>query len=176
MQEQTKPGTDHSGGVICPLGADLIIPLLALGFAIYFFFSIRELAWEAKANGVMIGSLLVLLVAVQVARIALRVFRGQASLGFDALLEPREAFWPRIGLVAVVIVFIATIKWLGVTLGLFLGMLASLRLLGIRRPRVLFGIAAIVALSVYVLFIAILDASFPHGPIENLLAPLTGRA
>jgi hypothetical protein len=35
-----------------PLGADLVIPALALGFAIYFFFSIADLVWEAKANGV----------------------------------------------------------------------------------------------------------------------------
>ena len=34
-----------------PLGADLVIPALALGFAAYFFVSIADLAWEAKANG-----------------------------------------------------------------------------------------------------------------------------
>ena len=33
-----------------PLGADLIIPALALGFAAYFFVSIADLAWEAKAS------------------------------------------------------------------------------------------------------------------------------
>ena len=44
-----------------PLGADLVIPALALGFAAYFFVSIADLAWEAKANGVVIGGVLVVL-------------------------------------------------------------------------------------------------------------------
>ena len=52
-----------------PAGADLVIPLLALGFAAYFFWSIADLAWEAKANGVIIGSILVALVLLQVAQI-----------------------------------------------------------------------------------------------------------
>ena len=39
-----------------PLGADLVIPALALGFAVYFFVSIADLAWEAKANGMVIGA------------------------------------------------------------------------------------------------------------------------
>ena len=64
-----------------PLGADLVIPALALGFAIYFFISIADLAWEAKANGVMIGGILVLLIAAQVVRIAIGISKGEASLG-----------------------------------------------------------------------------------------------
>ncbi len=40
------------------LGADLVIPALALSFAAYFFVSIADLAWEAKANGVVIGGIL----------------------------------------------------------------------------------------------------------------------
>ena len=53
------------------LGADLVIPALALGFAVYFFVSIADLAWEAKANGVVIGGVLVVLILVQVVRIGI---------------------------------------------------------------------------------------------------------
>ena len=55
------------------LGADLVIPALALGFATYFFVSIADLAWEAKANGVVIGGILVALIVLQVLRIGIRV-------------------------------------------------------------------------------------------------------
>ena len=63
------------------LGADLVIPALALGFAAYFFVSIADLAWEAKANGVVIGGILVALIVIQCARIGIRVLQsGEANL------------------------------------------------------------------------------------------------
>lgn len=155
-----------------PLGADLVIPALALAFAAYFFVSIDDLAWEAKANGVIIGWTLVALVAAQLVRIVVRVAGGRADLGFHALLQPRDAFAKRLGLMAITIAFIATLKWLGVTLGLFLGLLASLYLLGIRKRKVLVGVSAVTSAVVYILFIAILDSAFPHGPIERAIAAL----
>jgi tripartite tricarboxylate transporter TctB family protein len=159
-----------------PLGADLVIPLLALGFAAYFFHSIADLAWEAKANGVIIGTLLVTLVAVQLVRIALAVAKGKGSLRTDPLWRPREVLGKRIGMVLVTIAFIATIKWLGLTLGLLLGMMVSLWIMGVRKPVRVVLISVVVAASAYLLFIAALDSAFPHGPIENVLAHLLGRA
>ena len=92
-----------------PLGADLIIPALALGFAAYFFVSIADLAWEAKANGVVIGSVLVVLVLIQLARIGVRILRGRANLSLAPVLEPRDALPKRLGLIAVTVAFIATL-------------------------------------------------------------------
>ncbi|MFZ2651229.1 MAG: hypothetical protein WA210_14100 [Burkholderiaceae bacterium] len=159
-----------------PLGADLVIPLLALAFSIYFFDSIRDLVWEAKANGIFIGTALVALIALQLVRIALAVLRGRARLGTDALWQPRDALGKRVAMVVVTILFIATIEWMGLTLGLLLGMLASLWAMGVRKPTVLIAISVLVAASAYVLFIATLDSAFPHGPIENLIAAVSKRA
>lgn len=163
-------------GEAARLGADLVIPLLALAFAIYFFYSISGLVWEAKANGAIIGSILVVLVVAQLVRIGVAVARGRGNLRTDALWQPREALGKRVAMVAVTIVFIATIEWLGLTLGLLLGMLASLWAMGVRRPLVLIGISVVVAAAAYVLFIATLDSAFPHGPIENLISALGRRA
>lgn len=159
-----------------PLGADLVIPLLALAFAAYFFFSIRDLAWEAKANGAIIGTLLVLLVAIQIVRIAIAVAKGRGNLRTDPLWQPREVLGKRIGMVLVTITFIATIKWAGLTLGLLLGMAASLWMMGVRKPVRIAVISIVVAASAYLLFIAALDSAFPHGPIEDAVAHLRGRA
>ena len=153
-------------------GADLVIPLLALGFAIYFFFSIHDLAWEAKANGVIIGSALVVLVAIQLVRIGLDVARGAGNLRADLLWQPRDVLVKRLALVAITIVFIATLKWLGLTLGLLAGMLAALWMMGVRRPRVLLGVAFTVAASAYLLFMVLLETRFPRGPLERLLSSL----
>jgi hypothetical protein len=152
-----------------PLGADLVIPALALGFAVYFFVSIAELAWEAKANGVVIGGVLVVLILIQLGRIAARAWKHDASLSFDALLQPRDALLKRAGMVIVTIAFIATLKWLGLTLGLALALLAALWIMG-ARGRALLIVPVSVAAAAYLLFVALLGSDIPHGPIERLFS------
>ena len=155
-----------------PLGADLVIPALALGFAAYFFFSIADLAWEAKANGVLIGVILVVLIAAQLARIGTRLARGEGDLRIDPLWLPRDALGKRIAMVVLTVAFIAALEWLGLTLSLLLAMLAALHVMGVRKPSTLLWVSAAVAAAAYLLFIATLDSAFPHGPIEKLLAAL----
>ncbi len=152
------------------LGADLVIPLLALGFAIYFFWSIADLAWEAKANGVVLGVALIALVVVQMARIGWAVAQGRADLRSGALWEPREVLLKRLGMVAVTVAFIFLLQVLGLTLALFSAMAVALWIMGVRKPSLLLGIAFGVAAAAYLLFIALLNAGFPHGPIEKLLS------
>ncbi|HTG96006.1 MAG TPA: hypothetical protein VL982_01030 [Burkholderiales bacterium] len=152
-----------------PLGADLIIPALALGFAAYFFISIADLAWEAKANGVVIGSILVLLIAAQVARIALQVAKRKADLDFSPLWAPRDALGKRVGMVLITVAFIATLDWLGLTLGLLLALLAALWIMG-ARGKTLAIVPFAVALAAYLLFVVLLHSDIPHGPIERLLS------
>jgi hypothetical protein len=152
-----------------PLGADLIIPALALGFAVYFFVSIADLAWEAKANGVVIGTILVLLIGIQVIRSAIQLAKGKGNFHFDPVWQPRDALAKRIGLVLVTVAFIATLDWLGLTLGLLLAMLAALWLMG-ARGKALVLLPLVVAASAYLLFVALLNTDIPHGPIERLFS------
>jgi hypothetical protein len=153
-----------------PLGADLVIPALALAFAIYFLVSIADLAWEAKANGILIGTVLIGLIAVQLLRIGLQLARGEASLRADPLWLPRGTLAQRVALVAVTALFIGTLHWLGLTLGLLLAMFASLRIMGVRKRAVLIWLPLAVAASAYLLFIFLLQSDIPHGPIEKLLS------
>jgi hypothetical protein len=155
-----------------PLGADLVIPLLALAFAAYFFWSIAGLAWEAKANGVLIGTVLVGLVALQLARMGRQLARGAGDLRLDPLWLPRDALVKRVGMVLLTVAFIAALDWLGLTLSLFLAMALALRLMGVRKPATILWVSCAVAGAAYLLFVAILDSAFPHGPIEQLLARL----
>ena len=153
-----------------PLGADLVIPVLALGFAAYFFVSIAELAWEAKANGVLIGAILVILIALQLARMARQLAGGAGSLRADALWQPADVTRKRLGMVAVTAAFIATLPWLGLTLGLLAAMLAALLVMGVRRRATLIWLPLGIAAAAYLLFIVALQSDFPHGPIEKLLS------
>ena len=156
------------------LGADLVIPALALGFASYFFWSIADLGWEAKANGVLIGVVLVVLVAVQLARIGAQLARGAGDLSADPLWLPRDVLGKRVGMVALCVVFVAVLELLGLTLSLLLAMGLALRLMGVRKPATIAWVSLAVAAAAYLLFIAALDSAFPHGPLERLLARLFG--
>ena len=153
-----------------PLGADLAIPALALGFAVYFFVSIADLPWEAKANGVLIGAILVVLIAVQLARMARQLARGEGDLSAAPLWRPADVTRKRLGMAGVTAAFIATLPWLGLTLGLLLGMFAALWVMGVRRRWTLVGLPLVIAAAAYLLFIVVLQSDFPHGPIEKLLS------
>jgi hypothetical protein len=156
------------------LGADLVIPALGVGLTIYFFITVGDLPWEAKANALALGSVLLLLVAIFVVRLGLKVYRGEATLGFDKLMDRPSAQWKRFWLLVSLIGFIALLPWLGFTLSLFFGMLASMLVMGVREPKPLLGTALGVAAACYLMFIALLDTNFPRGPVESLLAPLFG--
>jgi hypothetical protein len=152
-----------------PLGADLVIPALALGFALYFFASIADLAWEAKANGVVIGGVLIALVALQFVRIAIALARREGDLGFGPLWLPRDALGKRVGMVAITVLFIATLNWLGLTLGLLAALFAALWIMG-ARGKALVILPLAVAAAAYLLFVVLLNSNIPHGPIERLFS------
>jgi hypothetical protein len=152
-----------------PLGADLVIPLLGLGFAAYFFVDIAELGWEAKANGVLIGAILVFLIAVQLARMGRQFARGEGDLRADPLWQPPDATRKRLGMVVLSAGFIAALPWLGLTLALWLAMLLALFIMGVRNRATLVWLPLALATAVFLLFIVVLESDFPHGPIEKLL-------
>lgn len=158
------------GGTPEPIGAELVLPAIALAYAIYYVITIVGLPWEAQANGLLIAAALGLLVLALFVRTGLRVARGEATLGLDRLLEPRGRLPARLGFLALMIASMSLIGTLGFTLTTFLFMAASMALLGVRSRRRILAAAAAVAVGGYVFFIAILDTRFPKGPVESLLA------
>lgn len=150
-------------------GADLVIPLLAVAFTIYFLYSIRDLDWEAKANSVFIGVALIVLVAVQIVRIALGYARGRGTFSFAPLLEPRDALPKRLGMLAITIAFVITVPWLGLGLGLFAALAAGFAVMGVRGWRDVLLVSLISAGVATLLFNAVLDTGLPHGPVERLI-------
>lgn len=163
--------SDSSGSRV-PLGADLVIPGLALCFTVYFYFSIADLAWEAKANGLLIGAVLVVLTGIQLVSIGVKLGRRKGSLSFERVLAPRDALPKRVGLVLLTAAFIVALPWLGLTLSLLLAMVAALHLMGVRKRSHILWPSVGVAVSAYLMFVAFLGSDIPHGPVENLIAYL----
>lgn len=155
------------------LAADLIIPLLGCGLSAYYIISTAGLAWEARATGTTIAGVLLALCALLFARTGLKLARGgMGSFTFGDLFENSIYNRQRVALVALLIVFILTIQWLGTTLGLLLLMLAALRVMGVTGAKQLVGISVSSAAVVYLLFIFLLNSRMPRGVIENALATI----
>jgi|AP12_2_1047962.scaffolds.fasta_scaffold00624_6 hypothetical protein len=165
MQDSSSDSKDAALG-------DLVIPALAIAFTVYFFDSILDLAWEARATGMVVGIALLALIALLVVRIVRRMTAGRATLSFGDLLGP----WPhgrqRIGIVLLCALFITLIPWLGLTLGLFTLMTALMLLLGAGNWRAIITTAGAVSISAYLLFVVLLNSRMPRGPIEKLAAML----
>jgi hypothetical protein len=151
------------------LGAELLIPLLALGFTVYFLATTSAMEWEAKANGVIVGWILIALVGVQLVRSAVDLARGRATLSFAPLVQPADAMRKRIGMLVVMIALVAGVPWAGVGLGLFLALAAGFAVMGVRPLRRILVVSFCVALTCSLLFTVALDSGLPHGPVENLL-------
>ncbi len=154
------------------LAADLIIPALGSGLALYYLVSTIDLAWEARATGSTIAGVLLSLCGLFIVRSLLRARRGSGRFTFGDLFENSGFNRQRLALIGLLIVFIATIPWLGTTLGMFCLLLASLRVMGVTSPRQLLGISLSASVAVYVLFIFLLNSRMPRGLIENALATI----
>lgn len=152
------------------IGAELIIPITALLFAVYYLTSIWNIRWEAQVNGLFHSTILLVLVVAFFIKTFGRVARGKADLRLGDKLGTKELLKSRLGLIVITAVFVLALPWLGFTLSTFLFMVATLAFFGIRSPMKLAVIPLCVAAGGYVLFILALNARFPHGPVENLLA------
>ena len=170
MSEQNREGASPERR--SALGADLIIPLLAAGLTIYFLASTSSLVWEARANGTVIGAVLLILIAMQALKVGRQLRARQGILSLGDLVERSPVQAQRLGLFAIMTLFILVIPWVGTTLGLLLSMLAGMWILGVRDLRYLFGVSFAVAATVYILFMVLLKSRLPSGPLEAVLGSL----
>ena len=152
-----------------PIGGDLVIPAMSLAFTIYYLATIWDFPWEAKLNGLMVGSVLIVLVVIFLLRTLRRVARGEANWGLGSLIYPRALLNRRLALVAISIAFIILIQWLGFTLSTLGFVFSTMFLLGVRSRFHLITIPLSVSLGGYLLFIVALNSRFPRGIFENLM-------
>jgi hypothetical protein len=154
------------------LGAYFIIPLLACALTIYFLVSTRDLLWEARVTGTFIGVILLILCAVQIFRLSLTVVRGEATLGFGDLFENTLFNRQRLALLVFTTAFVVALPWIGTTVGLFILLVASVRIMGVRDWRVLVGVAFITAAMVHLLLIYLLGSQLPQGIFKGVFSAI----
>ena len=151
------------------VGGDLIIPVAALLFTIYYFVSIADAPFEAQINAFFVGTVLIGLVLIFFVGVARDLARGRATLGLGPLMEPVALVPRRLGLLALTAGYIFVIQWAGFTLTTFVFLALAMFWLGARSRALVLGLAFGLAMLGYVVFIAAFDTRFPKGPVERLL-------
>ena len=152
-------------------GGELVIPIMAIAFSIYFFSTILESPWTAQVSAFMIGGILIALCLGFIVKTVLAVSGGSASFGFGKLLRRDDWRSGRIGLLAATVGYVLLIDWGGFTLTTFLFLSASMAILSRgRRLDLITLISAAMALGGWALFILAFDTRFPRGWFEEAMA------
>jgi len=167
MSSQPEPkDTDRKA-----LGGELILPVLALVFTLYYFSTIINSPWTAQVNAFMVGSILIVVIALFLILVGLDVARGKASFGLGKLLHPYDLLPPRLVYIALIIAYLLAIEWgAGFTISTFLFLACSMMLLNKGRKKAfIIGLSAGLALIGYGVFIVAFETRFPVGPFEKLM-------
>lgn len=152
------------------IGAELIIPVAALVFTLYYFSTIYDSPWTAQVAAGFIGSILIALVFAFIGRTAMMVIRGDADLGMKNIIEPLSFLPIRLGLIGLTILYTIAIQWGGFTLTSFVFMALATLMLNRGRSKLRAVLVALAfSISGYMLFIVAFEIRFPKGPFEYLM-------
>ncbi len=152
------------------LGSELIIPVLAVAFTLYFFSTIWNSPWTAKVSAFMVGGILLTVCTLFFLRFALMYKKGRALLSLGYLFSREDISSGRVGLVISTVAYCALIDRLGFTLTTFLFLSTSMLILSKgNRPMLICVSSAIISLCGWAVFIWAFDTRFPRGWFETTM-------
>ncbi len=155
------------------LGGEMVIPVAALLFTIYYFVTIIDVPWTAQVSAFFVGTILIFLIGLFVFRSVKELRRGEADLSMGPLIEPISFIPKRLALMGLTLGFIIAVEYLGFTITTFVFICGAMLLLGNgRRKGLVVSLAAILALSGWALFIWAFETRFPAGPFETMMQGL----
>ena len=152
------------------IGGELVIPVIAVAFTLYFFSTIWNSPWTAQVSAFLVGGTLLVVCAIFFIRCILALNRGEGTLGFGNLATMDDIRTGRIWLFATTIGYVVLIDRLGFTLTTFLFLASSMLLLAKgRNPAFIAMIAGLMSLTGWAVFIWAFDTRFPRGWFENTM-------
>lgn len=155
------------------LGGDLILPIGAFLFTLYYFYTIWDVPRIAQISALFVGTILIFLLILLGVRVYKELKAGTADLGLGRLVEPRSFIPKRLALLGLTLGFIFFVDWLGFTLTVFVFLTLAMLLLSEGKKKGLaIGLAATLAFGGYLLFIVAFKTRFPAGPFEQLMERL----
>jgi hypothetical protein len=151
-------------------GADLIIPVLASLYAIYYVASVWDFPPEAQRSGLFLAGLLLSLSALFFIRTLVRAMQGRVEWEFSSVLGPREGRGRRGAFFLLIIGYLLIVQWGGFTVTTFLFLLFGSIFAGLSPFRKAAFFAATASLGGWLFFIVILGTRFPQGPFEKFVS------
>lgn len=152
------------------IGGELVIPLIAVAFTLYFFSTIWNSPWTAQVSAFLVGGILLFVCAIFFLRCVLMLRRGEGTLGFANLFTMEDIRTGRIGLLFTTVGYVMLIDRLGFTLTTFLFLASSMLILAKgRNPAFIAMISGLMALTGWAVFIWAFDTRFPHGWFETTM-------
>lgn len=152
------------------LGGEMVIPVMAITFTIYYFTTIWNSPWTAQVSAFLVGGILLLVCLIFLLRCAVWLARGDGSLSFGNLVNMDDIRTGRIGLFIATIGFCVLIEPLGFTLTTFLFLLVSMTVLSKGRG---FGLILLLSTTIsligWAVFILAFDTRFPRGWFETTM-------
>jgi len=171
MSDQTaseKSARDKSGKK--SIGGELVIPLSALAFTLYYFYTIIDTPWTAQVSAFFVGTILILLIGIYLIKTGFVVYNREVDLGLGELIEPVSFIPKRLMLLGMTILYIWTIEIIGFTIAVFIFLFVSMLILSEGKRIVLItAIAAFLSIGGYFLFIVAFRTRFPLGPFETFM-------
>ncbi len=165
--------SDTGKAEIKHLGGELILPVAAFLFTLYYFWTIVDVPWTAQVSAFFVGTILIVLIGIFIIKSVGELKSGKADLGMGRLIAPRAFIPKRLALIGLTLGFIIFVEHLGFTITAFLFLSCAILLLGNGRNKVLaVSLSTVLALSGWALFIWAFETRFPAGPFENLMQGL----
>jgi hypothetical protein len=156
-----------------PIGGELLIPIMAFFFTLYYFWTILEVPWSAQVSAFFVGSILIVLIIIFLFKTAGALRRGEASLNIGPLFDPKSYIPKRLALLGLTLGFIFIVQYLGFTITVFLFLSSSMLLLRNGRNKgFIFSLSATLAVAGWALFIWAFNTRFPAGPFETMMKGL----
>jgi Tripartite tricarboxylate transporter TctB family len=153
-----------------PIGAQLIIPIAAIAFTLYYFWTIVDAPWTAQVSALFVGIVLLVLCTAFLAKQAYEVMRGRVTLGLGDFVTHADITSGRLAIFLLTILYIYVIQWGGFTLTTFCFLFVSIAILNRgRRLGLIALVSFIMVIAGYLLFIVAFDVRFPRGPFELLM-------
>jgi len=154
-----------------PVGGDLIIPVAALLFTLYYFSTIIDVPWTAQVSALFVGVILIFLILVLFVRTGLALRRSEASLQLGRIIEPVALIPRRIVLFLITIAYIVFIELgLGFTITTFLFLVSAMLLLkGGKDLGFVVLLSVVLSVGGWLLFVVAFDTQFPAGPFEQFM-------
>lgn len=161
------PARDHEPR---PIGAELIIPILAIAFTLYYFTTILGTPWTAQVSAFFVGSGLLVLAVAFVGKQVYERQRGRVTFGLGDLFTHADLTSGRAAIFVLTLLYIYLIQWGGFTITTFFFLFLSIAILNrFRRLGRAALVSLIMVLAGYLLFIVAFEVRFPRGPFELLM-------